>query len=58
MSKMSELHLEITEMLEQGASPFDIECIANTLKVPRSLVQDIANSIIPESENYDDLFFA
>lgn len=55
MSKMSELHLEITTLLEQGATPFDIQCIANELRVPYTLVKDVAESLEPE--NADSLFY-
>jgi len=48
MSRMSELHIEIAEKLEQG---FDPQFIAETLDIPLNWVYNVASSI---EYDYDD----
>ena len=50
MSKMSELHQEITEMLEEGHSP---KIICRVLGCPLSVVYDVNESREdPDAENF------
>lgn len=54
MSKMAELHADITELIEQGMSE---KFIAVALNVPISMVHEVFNErmALEEMNNYDSL---
>jgi hypothetical protein len=50
MSKMSDLHIEIQELLANGHG---VQWIAHTMNVPWSVVQEIQNDMAEEDEIVD-----
>jgi len=57
MSKMSQLHSELIELIDQGYGPFAIAAITNT---PLSVVQDLFDSVMQDTwygQSYDESEF-